>query len=113
MATDPARFPYERRLGALTRAYRDAQRILSGQDIAARLHHIALRAVADVTAAKPGRDIADIGKGQAALPGVIEAQKIGQVGAIGLETQALWIAGAERVGGVSQAPIHRAAIAGA
>lgn len=37
MATDPARFPYERRLATLTRAYRDAQRILSARIRAALL----------------------------------------------------------------------------
>jgi hypothetical protein len=47
--------------------------------------------------------MADVRERQAALPGVIEAQEIGQVGAVGVKAEAFRITGAERVGGMVDA----------
>ena len=81
--------------------------------VAAAGDGVAARRVADVLGKPERRNGGRIGEGQPVLPGIVGAQHVGQVGAVGVEMHARRVGGAEqRVGlGADEAGMHVAAAA--
>ena len=92
--------------------FKRAQRVRAAQNIVPRGNFVAPGRIADVAGMAARVDVRDIGKRQAPVPGIIEAQHIRQVGAVGEKMRPARIAGGKDIGAAVQTRIHAAATRG-
>ena len=96
------------------RGHRVAQRLQDRVPVAARRRgaagdRVAITGVAQIAGRAARLDLAFVGERQAPLPGEIEAQHIGKIGAVRNEKRARRIGAAERIARIVQAGVDRGA----